>query len=98
MVQAKENQSKRVLSEELKRELKAALKEFSVQETADKFGLPYHTVYHYSPLNKNRKARVVKQKGKRITVNSVIKNKIAALEAQKEAIDLQIRALESVIE
>lgn len=99
MVVAKENQKKKTISSELKKEIKAFFKQgLSVKEVTEKLGIPKHVAYYYSPLSKRRKARIkYRRKGSGDTYSDIIETKIAELEAEKERIDLQIETLKGLL-
>lgn len=92
----------------LKPELVQAIKDFlstgmPVTEVSQKLNVPYHTVYHYSPLNKKRLARVKRQKAtgklapKKVTAKSIIGAKIEELVAERDKLQLQIDTLTSLL-
>lgn len=112
MVTAKENGK----MQKLKPELVQAIKDFlstgmPVTEVSQKLSVPYHTVYHYSPLNKKRIARVKRQKlkaqGKSPTIRRAtsvesqvqqrIEGRIAELRSEVDKINLQIETLQSLL-
>jgi orotate phosphoribosyltransferase-like protein len=88
----------------IKPELVKAIKEFfgaglTVNEVANKLSVPYQTAYYYSPKRKARVRRQAKASpvtGKR-ALNAAVRAKIDELTAQRDIIDAQIKALESVV-